>query len=520
MESLTYLNVESIVTNVNNHLLGKRNNTTKNFLINFPLEASQGLSWTIVKKERIVKGYNYEFCTISLNSNLFKRYDSNYLNKEFAGVVKLIAEAHPRLTIDDAPKKFSEKILDRFRVLSLGFNLFFKAQNTYIYLADKANLNFMVEYFKQLQILIGAHNIIDKDYPMLDFMINSDNLSDFKKISIYCTNSKDWPNKYKHFFLNNISNFNIVYYLDKHLMIFAIKNNDIFLFEYLMNKNIKLDITDKIGNTFLILAAQSNNLQFLQQLLNAENNINKQNIYGMTALLSAIENDSFQVIDWLLTQKADFEIKNNYNKTALIMAVEKKNKELVKKLLILGAEIEAKDYQSNTALLYAAKNKDCEMIKLLITFGANFTKNNLAGENIFDLFKENYIDQLHIRNITNNLDIYFFQNSLINTELALANYKKWCQKIPYLIKKRIEEFEKFFKDSESVIINEIRNNNPLIKYKDLKIEYFAKKAQKINKNHNVVEGSIINSVEQDSLSWQDKINNEIKTIDSKTAVIS
>lgn len=178
---------------------------------------------------------------------------------------------------------------------------------------------------------------------------------------------------------------NIVYGGAHSLLKQAVDNNDLEMFEYLIQCcAINIDIESNRGSEFLLeqILASENQDRFIHVFLK----INNPHIISI-----------------------NLNTKNSSETTPLMRAAKKNQVVLLESLMIAGASLEAVNAEGETALLIAAGEGHVEAVKLLINYGANVKTSNNRGLNLCSIAydkEDDHPDLLHYL-IENKIDAIF-----------------------------------------------------------------------------------------------------------------
>ncbi|WP_394748862.1 ankyrin repeat domain-containing protein [Spongiimicrobium salis] len=141
-------------------------------------------------------------------------------------------------------------------------------------------------------------------------------------------------------------------------------NEDVF--DYLLEKEIDFDHTNKFKDTPLMYAVLRRNLKMTKALIDKGATVNTVNNDNLTPLYNAVQSDHMELVTLLLNAKADV----NLGTSLLHKAVLNNNLELVKELIDNTTNIETKNDYGNTPLALAIREGNPEIAEFLITKGA------------------------------------------------------------------------------------------------------------------------------------------------------
>lgn len=135
----------------------------------------------------------------------------------------------------------------------------------------------------------------------------------------------------------------------ENIWMLAIKNNNDFLFDRLINENNEnLNFKDESEQTPLFFAINSLNPYYVDKILKRKADPNHTDYLNNNALLYAIGQevwtyedieDKHTIVQSLLDHRADFNHKNKHGETALSLAIHKKDMDIVAMLLWKGANL-------------------------------------------------------------------------------------------------------------------------------------------------------------------------------------
>ena len=170
----------------------------------------------------------------------------------------------------------------------------------------------------------------------------------------------------------------------------AIASKDIDTIKLLIDRGANLNAKDNSGMTPLYYAARlSTNLEAVKLLLNRGADLNSKDNFGRNLLHHAAMSDTnLEAVKLLLDRGADPNSKDNLGSSPLHYAFKKRflpsgmeDIVTVKLLLDRGADVDATDNYKKTPLHYAVErqNPDLSAIKLLIDRGASFYIKDNSG---------------------------------------------------------------------------------------------------------------------------------------------
>ncbi len=145
--------------------------------------------------------------------------------------------------------------------------------------------------------------------------------------------------------------------------------NIISIQQLISSNKIGVDVKDENGNTALIFAVKQRNKVLLQFLLKYNPDVNVKDKDGNTALLIAFNQENEEIAQVLLQCNPDVNVKDKDGNTALLIAAKKGNEAMVQFLLKYNPDVNVKDKDGNTALLIAAKQQNVEIAQFLIELG-------------------------------------------------------------------------------------------------------------------------------------------------------
>ncbi len=113
-------------------------------------------------------------------------------------------------------------------------------------------------------------------------------------------------------------------------LMIAINGNHPDIIQWLLQRPLKLNYRDKLGNTVLHTAAAKGQLKTLVALANKIKNLDPVNHQGQTPLILAIINGSRESAQWLINKDTNPSHKDKFNKSAITYSKQKKLKLIYK----------------------------------------------------------------------------------------------------------------------------------------------------------------------------------------------
>lgn len=164
-------------------------------------------------------------------------------------------------------------------------------------------------------------------------------------------------------------------------LFYAATTGDVKQVQLLLDKDVKVDVTDPIDNsTALIMAAEKGHEKVVMLLLDNGADINAANNFGGTALHGALSDRHTDLAQLLIKRGADVNSKHlGSNITVLMTAAVQGSTGVVLNLLEKGADVNAKDMWGYTALVHAAGGGHGEIVKRLVKEGRWTNKEESFG---------------------------------------------------------------------------------------------------------------------------------------------
>ncbi|PIG85153.1 ankyrin repeat protein [Aspergillus arachidicola] len=141
--------------------------------------------------------------------------------------------------------------------------------------------------------------------------------------------------------------------------------------ELLLQRNARLNVTDKSGSTALHLAASRGHCEVLKLLLLEGSDTEALNTRGRTALWLAAERGQLEAANILIAGLAKVNTRAENQMTPLHTAAKEGHEAVVEFLVLNGADMEARDGMMMTALHHACEEGHLGVVELLLNHKAN-----------------------------------------------------------------------------------------------------------------------------------------------------
>jgi ankyrin repeat protein len=222
-------------------------------------------------------------------------------------------------------------------------------------------------------------------------------------------------------------------------LIIAVKNNNLEISKYLIQKKADIEIYDANGETILMHAVNEGNIEIVKWLLDQKSDliIDKTDTNRRSALILAVLSNQTEIAKLLISKNANQSIIDCDKKTAFDYAREKENSELIP-LFINITNTET----GNTRVIDACQKGDLSSLKKLIEEGADLTIANNSAETALTLaIKKNNLEAVKLLIELGKLDINIRSGHQQGTFLHIA------------IDQNKTEIAKYFIDQNNVEIN-------------------------------------------------------------------
>jgi len=123
------------------------------------------------------------------------------------------------------------------------------------------------------------------------------------------------------------------------LLHWAVACRQLEMFDFLIQKRIKINEIDDQGKAPIHLAVQFNNVDYCNYLINLQTNDDWKYIYGAALIELAVLNDNIKLTEILLNGGIDINIKNNRGSTALEISQRLGNVAMSEFLISQGADV-------------------------------------------------------------------------------------------------------------------------------------------------------------------------------------
>jgi ankyrin repeat protein len=159
----------------------------------------------------------------------------------------------------------------------------------------------------------------------------------------------------------------------------ALEYSNFTLFNELVAKGARIDVSDNKGRTLLHSVATNGNISIAEELLKANLDINAPDEDGATPVLYAAANGNLQLFKLFEEKGADLEVKEKNGSDLLFNAVTGENDTLVSYLISKGFYVNNTNEDNLTPLLYACYINNMAIVRILVNAGADL--NILSNDN-------------------------------------------------------------------------------------------------------------------------------------------
>jgi ankyrin repeat protein len=151
------------------------------------------------------------------------------------------------------------------------------------------------------------------------------------------------------------------------LLMFAVRNGNDELLEFLLRNRANTLKQNKYGDTAITIAALGGRLAMMRRLVEAGANISSP---GWNALHYAAFNGHANIVQYLIAKGADLDALAPNGQTAMMLAARNGHLAVVKILVDADADMDMDDKEGNTALGIALKSDNSEIADYLRGEGA------------------------------------------------------------------------------------------------------------------------------------------------------
>lgn len=253
----------------------------------------------------------------------------------------------------------------------------------------------------------------------------------------------------------------------------AVANKSVEIVKLLLDHKASFEAQNSLGMTPLIITCigilndpeyQQITLDIVTLLLDAGANINIANKEGMTALMYASTTWFPSIAEYLVANGANIYAKDKKGKTAFMYAAEKGSLPIVKYLFEKNIDLNETDKEGNTALMFAAQNGYLSVVTFLIENNANYKLEN-QSENNASLLASINLDTIEYLLRNKNYNPFsrknknineFLRNNHINIDGIWGHgprnfadlYKKDLINLMNRLKSVVDYFQSIWKDNQ------------------------------------------------------------------------
>ncbi|KAH0557824.1 hypothetical protein KQX54_012048 [Cotesia glomerata] len=200
---------------------------------------------------------------------------------------------------------------------------------------------------------------------------------------------------------------------------FAIMNSGEELIDFLLNKNVELNISTVFLGTALHVAIKEKNLEVVKKLVfsGADVNVRPSHYERLPPLHRAIQCGDYEITKFLVMSGANVSVSaykeasiaGCYHWSPLNIAISKKDIRVIQLLLKNNATIDQGSYGVKSSLHLAASTSSIEILQILENFGAKFNiiKDGEYTEEFEEAMRQDNIDifKLFVKKCPNFLEI-------------------------------------------------------------------------------------------------------------------
>ncbi len=245
---------------------------------------------------------------------------------------------------------------------------------------------------------------------------------------------------------------------DQNLFLASIKNKNVELQQWCINKKVNLSRTDESQNNAVILCVETGNLQLLKQLKDLGVALDQKDFNGNNAILLAVGNDDLEMCEVLLdgvdASMVGVNEANNVNIDAISLAIERKSFDILEQLLLTGPNLTFKSSTTEASSYHDSENDfeltaeliDADKFKLdgmmaLKHLGFNFNIKNKHNQNLANIYARKNSGAANMALILDvGADIEEKDNDGVDAFMACVKNGSY-EKIQVMLMKRNYSFE-------------------------------------------------------------------------------
>jgi len=168
---------------------------------------------------------------------------------------------------------------------------------------------------------------------------------------------------------------------------YAVINDYSGLIDFLLEKNIDVNIKSSSGATALHEAARSGNTRVITLLLNNGADVNSKDAKGNTPLHLGVPSDVHrEVISILMDRGADVNLRDEHGDTPLHIALMlNRSMNVIQTMLSGGSDVHIRNIEGKTPFYIAVRERREEVIPVLLSYGSEIFAADISGITPFDL---------------------------------------------------------------------------------------------------------------------------------------
>lgn len=185
-----------------------------------------------------------------------------------------------------------------------------------------------------------------------------------------------------------------------------------------------LNRTGKDGQSYLMVAIEADNQELFSKLMEKNIRLDLTDQKRQSALFYALKSDNLYYYTALRQAGVDIKGFNNDGENAAMFAYRHQKKNVALELLKENIFINHIDKDGNTILHYAVLRNDVDFALKLLELGSDVLIKNYQGQSVLDIAKELQIEEMIIEKMSRIIDQMFLENATVRiSELLDEHYE-------------------------------------------------------------------------------------------------